>query len=56
MFCQEAGFVTSLPPHSWSLKVSSILNDFPVLLSEYYKEPLLLPSPGQWYKFAAYAD
>jgi len=34
-------FVTSLPPHSWSLKFSSILNDFPVLLSElceYYEE------------------
>jgi len=52
-------FVHSLPPHSWSLKVSSILNDFPIPLSElseYYKEILLLPSPGQWYRFAAYVD
>jgi len=51
-------FVTSLPPHSWSLKVSSILNDFPVLLSELseYCKELLLPSPGQQHRYAAYAD
>jgi hypothetical protein len=42
--------------HSWSLKVSSILDDLVHLseLSEYYKE--LLPTPGQQYRYAAYAD